>query len=60
MDNNKKIYLTKEGLSELKKEYDELVNVKRPDVWRVLLRLEIWEICRKMRNMLQRGKSSLS
>lgn len=32
MDNNKKIYLTKEGLSELKKEYDELVNIKRPDV----------------------------
>lgn len=28
----KKIYLTKEGLAELKKEYDELVNVKRPDV----------------------------
>lgn len=32
MDTNKKIYLTKEGLAELKKEYDELVNVKRPDV----------------------------
>lgn len=32
MDNNKKIYLTKEGLAELKKEYDELVNVKRPNV----------------------------
>lgn len=32
MDNNKKIYLTKEGLAELKKEYDELVNVKRPSV----------------------------
>ena len=32
MDNNKKIYLTKEGLAELKKEYDELVNVKRPKV----------------------------
>lgn len=32
MDSNKKIYLTKEGLAELKKEYDELVNVKRPDV----------------------------
>ena len=32
MDNNKKIYLTKEGLAELKKEYDELVSVKRPDV----------------------------
>jgi transcription elongation factor GreA len=32
MDNNKKIYLTKEGLAELKREYDELVNVKRPDV----------------------------
>lgn len=29
---NKKIYLTKEGLAELKKEYDELVNIKRPDV----------------------------
>lgn len=28
----KKIYLTKEGLAELKKEYDELVNVKRPNV----------------------------
>ena len=28
----KKIYLTKEGLAELKKEYDELVSVKRPDV----------------------------
>jgi transcription elongation factor GreA len=32
MDNNKKIYLTKEGLTELKKEYNDLVNVKRPDV----------------------------
>jgi transcription elongation factor GreA len=31
-NNNKKIYLTKEGLSELKKEYDELTGVKRPDV----------------------------
>jgi transcription elongation factor GreA len=31
-NNNKKIYLTKEGLAELKKEYDELVKVKRPDV----------------------------
>jgi len=28
----KKIYLTKEGLAELKKEYDQLVNVKRPEV----------------------------
>lgn len=28
----KKIYLTKEGLAELKKEYDELVNKKRPEV----------------------------
>lgn len=32
MDNNKKIYLTKEGLAELKEEYDELTNIKRPDV----------------------------
>lgn len=32
MDNTKKIYLTKEGLTEIKKEYDELVNKKRPDV----------------------------
>ncbi len=32
MDNNKKIYLTKEGLAELKKENDELTNKKRPDV----------------------------
>ena len=32
MDNNKKIYLTKEGLTELKKEYDGLVNKKRPEV----------------------------
>lgn len=32
MDNNKKIYLTKEGLAELKREYDELVSVKRPKV----------------------------
>lgn len=29
---NKKIYLTKEGYEELKKEYDELIKVKRPDV----------------------------
>jgi transcription elongation factor GreA len=28
----KKIYLTKEGLEDLRKERDELVNVKRPDV----------------------------
>ena len=32
MENNKKIYLTKEGLAELKKEYDELTNIKRPSV----------------------------
>ena len=32
MDINKKIYLTKEGLTELRKEYDELTNKKRPDV----------------------------
>ncbi|MCL5970253.1 MAG: transcription elongation factor GreA [Patescibacteria group bacterium] len=30
--NVKKIYLTKEGLDELKKEYDQLTKVKRPDV----------------------------
>lgn len=29
---DKKIYLTKEGLEELKKEYDELTKVKRPEV----------------------------
>lgn len=29
---NKKIYLTKEGLEELKKEYDETLNVRRPGV----------------------------
>lgn len=28
----KKIYLTKEGLDELKKEHEELIKVKRPDV----------------------------
>lgn len=32
MDNSKKIYLTKEGLAELKREYDELTNKKRPEV----------------------------
>lgn len=32
MNGNKKIYLTKEGLAELKKEYDELIKTKRPDV----------------------------
>ncbi|MDP3988561.1 MAG: transcription elongation factor GreA [Candidatus Levybacteria bacterium] len=30
--NDKKIYLTKEGLAQLKKELDELTKVKRPDV----------------------------
>jgi len=30
--NAKKIYLTKEGLEELKKEFKELINVKRPDI----------------------------
>lgn len=29
---SKKIYLTKDGLEELKKEYDELTKVKRPEV----------------------------
>lgn len=29
---DKKIYLTKEGLEELKKEYEELTKVKRPEV----------------------------
>lgn len=29
MDPNNKMLLTKEGLADLKKEYDELVNVKR-------------------------------
>ncbi len=32
MDNNKKIYLTKEGLAQLKKEYEELANKRRPEV----------------------------
>jgi len=32
MEDNKKIYLTKEGLSELKKEYDDLTNTKRPAI----------------------------
>lgn len=32
MDNNKKIYLTKEGLVELKKEFEELSKVKRPEI----------------------------
>lgn len=31
MDANGKVILTKEGLAELKKEHDELVNVKRPE-----------------------------
>lgn len=31
MDPNNKILLTKDGLAELKKEHEELVNVKRPD-----------------------------
>ncbi len=30
--NNKKIYLTKEGIDQLKKEYEELAKVKRPEV----------------------------
>jgi transcription elongation factor GreA len=34
--NAKKIYLTAKGLEELKKEYDELVNKKRPEVVRRL------------------------
>lgn len=29
---DKKIYITKNGLSELKKEYEELTSIKRPDV----------------------------
>jgi transcription elongation factor GreA len=29
---DKKIYLTKEGITELKKEYEELSNVRRPEV----------------------------
>ncbi|MBI4078985.1 MAG: transcription elongation factor GreA [Candidatus Levybacteria bacterium] len=32
MKNGKKIYLTKEGLTELKHEHEELIKVKRPDV----------------------------
>lgn len=32
MDNSKKIYLTRQGLNELKKEHEELTTVKRPDV----------------------------
>lgn len=31
-DKNKKIYLTREGLSELKREYEELAKVRRPDI----------------------------
>lgn len=31
MDTNNKVLLTKEGLAELKKEHEELVNVKRPE-----------------------------
>lgn len=32
MNDNKKIYLTKEGLEELKKEYDHLANKRRPEL----------------------------
>ncbi|MDO8657693.1 MAG: transcription elongation factor GreA [Candidatus Levybacteria bacterium] len=32
MIDDKKIYLTKEGLADLKKEYEELAHIKRPDV----------------------------
>lgn len=32
MDTNDKIYLTKEGLAELKREYEEMTVKKRPDV----------------------------
>lgn len=32
MSNQKELYLTQEGLDELKKELDELIQVKRPDV----------------------------
>lgn len=32
MNDNKKIYLTKEGLDELKKEYDHLTNKRRPEL----------------------------
>ena len=31
MDTNNKVLLTKDGLTELKREHDELVSVKRPD-----------------------------
>jgi transcription elongation factor GreA len=31
MDQTKKVVMTKEGLEELKREYDELVNIKRPE-----------------------------
>ena len=30
MANNKEVYLTEEGLNDLKRELDELINVKRP------------------------------
>lgn len=32
MDQTQKVVLTKEGLSQLKKEHEELVNIKRPEV----------------------------
>lgn len=31
-NNDKKIYLTKEGIKELQREYDELIKIKRPDL----------------------------
>jgi len=32
MDNDKKVYLTQKGLDDLKKEHEDLVNIKRPEV----------------------------
>ena len=32
MNNEKKVYLTEKGVEEIKKELDELKNVKRPEV----------------------------
>lgn len=32
MDSTQKVVLTREGLEELRKEYNELLNIKRPDV----------------------------
>lgn len=46
------VYLTQDGLDSLKKELDDLINVRRPENIQAIKKQEVWETYLKMQNMM--------